>query len=359
MKKRRIMQAFVFLLIITGIILLSKNSENNSSQSLVKNNSTQALEKAKQYPLVPEIPGEHNFINSLPFKLQDIVGKKIILVDFWTYSCINCQRTIPQLNEWYKKYSDQGLLILGVHTPEFEFEKDYDNVKRAVDKFGIKYPVVQDNNQEIWNSFSNRYWPRKYLVDIDGFIVYDHIGEGGYEETEKVIQLLLKERAERMGIAQLKMPEYALKASLPGEVGSPEVYFGSSRNSYLQNGPRGKSGLATFSATNKPKLNSLYLNGTWNITPEYAQAGEKSQILFTYAANDVYMVASSSIPQNANVRLLDSSGTFITGTDVLDDGTLNISEPRLYHLIHQDNADVHTLQINVPSGTNVFTFTFG
>lgn len=359
MNKRRIMQAFVFLLIITAIIFLSKNSENTSSQSIVKNNSTQALEKAKQYPLVPEIPGEHKFINSLPFKLQDIVGKNIILVDFWTYSCINCQRTTPQLNEWHKKYRDQGLLILGVHTPEFEFEKDYDNVKRAVDKFGIMYPVVQDNNQEIWNSFNNRYWPRKYLIDIDGFIVYDHIGEGGYEETGQVIQRLLQERAERMGINLSEMPEYALAAAIPGDVGSPEVYFGSARNSYLQNGPRGKSGLATFSATKKPDLNSLYLNGTWNTTPEYARAIEKSQILFTYAAKDVYMVASSSTPQNANVRLLDSSETFTTGTDVLDDGTLNISEPRLYHLIHQDKAGVHTLQINVPSGTDVFTFTFG
>jgi hypothetical protein len=123
-----------------------------------------------------------------------------VLVDFWTYSCINCIRTIPYLVEGNKKYADKGLVIVGVHTPEFEFEKNIDNVKAAVKKFGIKYPVIQDNDRGTWNAYENRYWPRKYIVDDEGYVRYDHIGEGGYAETEKVIQSLIYERSARMDL---------------------------------------------------------------------------------------------------------------------------------------------------------------
>ena len=125
---------------------------------------------------------------------QDIEGK-VVLYDFWTYSCINCIRTLPHLTAWDEKYSEEGLVIVGIHTPEFEFEKEYDNVVFATEKFGIKYPVIQDNDKETWNEFQNRYWPRKYIADHEGYIRFDHIGEGAYKETEEVIQLLLKERA--------------------------------------------------------------------------------------------------------------------------------------------------------------------
>jgi thiol-disulfide isomerase/thioredoxin len=139
------------------------------------------------------LAGISGYINTHDgFRLSEIVGKKVVLVDFWTYSCINCQRTQPYLNAWYKKYKDAGLEIVGVHTPEFAFEKDRANVVAAVEKFGITYPVVQDNDYQTWGTYGNRYWPRKYLIDIDGYIVYDHIGEGGYEETEEKIQELLR-----------------------------------------------------------------------------------------------------------------------------------------------------------------------
>jgi thiol-disulfide isomerase/thioredoxin len=151
-----------------------------------------------QFKLAPELTKIPGFINSEPITLADLRGK-VVLVDFWTYSCINCIRTIPYLNAWYEKYSDNGLVIVGVHTPEFEFEKDYNNVRAAVEKFGIRYPIAQDNEKETWKAYENRYWPRKYLIDPDGYIRYDHIGEGAYAETEKVIQSLLAERTEHIG----------------------------------------------------------------------------------------------------------------------------------------------------------------
>jgi thiol-disulfide isomerase/thioredoxin len=156
--------------------------------------------KAKKYPKAKELVDPSGFINTPALKLSDIVGKKVVLVDFWTYSCINCQRTIPYLNAWYQKYKDSGLVIVGVHTPEFDFEKDQSNVAAAVKKLGIQYPVVMDNNMGTWNAYGNQYWPHEYLIDVDGYVVDDHIGEGGYAATEKAIQAALTERNQVLGI---------------------------------------------------------------------------------------------------------------------------------------------------------------
>ena len=143
-------------------------------------------EKSKRYSVAKEITTPDGFINTdgKPVTIGEFVGKKVVLLDIWTYSCINCQRTTPYLNAWYEKYKDDGLVIIGLHTPEFEFEKVYQNVLDATNRLGIKYPVVLDNDYSTWNAYQNRFWPRKYLIDIDGFVVYDHIGEGAYEETE-------------------------------------------------------------------------------------------------------------------------------------------------------------------------------
>ena len=157
------------------------------------------------YPKVPELEGITGYINAVPFSLADLRGK-VVLVDFWTYSCINCVRTQPYLNAWHERYYGDGLVIVGVHTPEFEFEENYENVKNAVEEAGIKYPVVQDNNYGTWRAFSNRFWPHKYLVDIDGIIRYDHIGEGAYDATEQVIQQLLMERGKKLGL-DMQMPK--------------------------------------------------------------------------------------------------------------------------------------------------------
>ncbi len=136
-----------------------------------------------------EIKGPTDYLNTdEEFLLQDLVGEKVVLVNFMTYECINCQRTFPYTNDWYEKYQDQGLEIVGIHTPEFNHEKNINNVEAALERFDIQFPVVLDNNKETWRAYQNRFWPRRYIIDKDGYVVYDHIGEGEYEETEKVIQ---------------------------------------------------------------------------------------------------------------------------------------------------------------------------
>ena len=152
------------------------------------------------FKIAPELVGIADYINTSPEELQDAMEDKVVLYDIWTYSCVNCIRTLPYITAWDAKYSDQGLLIIGIHSPEFEFEKELENVERAVEKYGIEYPVVMDNDMETWSAFENRYWPRKYIADHEGYIRYDHIGEGGYEDSELVIQKLLKERSAALGI---------------------------------------------------------------------------------------------------------------------------------------------------------------
>ncbi len=159
------------------------------------------MKKRQLYTRAPEIIKPSGYVNTggKPITIDEFRGKKVVLLDVWTYSCINCQRTIPYLNSWHEKYEKEGLQIIGIHTPEFAYEKDLENVEWAVQQFGIKFPNVLDNEYATWKELGNNYWPRKYLVDVDGFIVYDHIGEGSYEETEAAIQRALMERAVVVG----------------------------------------------------------------------------------------------------------------------------------------------------------------
>ncbi|HYX56068.1 MAG TPA: thioredoxin family protein, partial [Nitrososphaeraceae archaeon] len=181
---------------------ITNNGNANSSSSQIKNAQFQ-IDKS-QFKKAPDFAKITGYINTEPINIKDLKGK-VVLVDFWTYSCINCIRTIPYLVDWNEKYADKGLVIVGIHSPEFEFEKNIDNVKAAVQKYGIKYPVLQDNDKGTWDAYQNRYWPRKYLIDNEGYIRYDHIGEGGYTEIEKVIQSLLTERAAQAGISEINL----------------------------------------------------------------------------------------------------------------------------------------------------------
>jgi thiol-disulfide isomerase/thioredoxin len=186
------------------LVELASTRENNPVVIKLNRTEFDEIDKSKfrEAPNFNEISGYINTNNSKLLDLQSLRGN-VVLVDFWTYSCINCIRIIPYVNDWYEKYSDKGLTIVGVHTPEFEFEKNFNNVKSAVDKFQIKYPVLQDNDKGTWNAYENRYWPRKYIIDTEGNIRYDHIGEGAYSETERVIQYLLAERAAKMGKTEI------------------------------------------------------------------------------------------------------------------------------------------------------------
>src|SRR3989338_3467464 len=242
MKVEYIISLIILALVAVGLVILLSSSDSNDSSS--KNN----LPKGEPYK---EIVKPAGFVNTgdQPIKIADYVGKKVILLDVMTYSCINCQRTFPFVTAWYEKYKDDGFIAIGIHTPEFAFEKNKANVEKAMKEFGIDFPVVLDNDYGTWNAYGNRYWPRKYLIDIYGNIAYDHIGEGAYEETEMKIRELLAERAQ---VLSTKMPdsgELAVSGITETTFNSksPETYFGSARNEYLANGNSGKEGKQTFS----------------------------------------------------------------------------------------------------------------
>lgn len=320
--------------------------------------------KQLAYPRAPEITDPSGFINTdnQPITIGQFKGKKVVLVDFWTYSCINCQRTLPYLKAWYDKYHDQGLEIIGIHTPEFAFEHVLGNVQAAVTGFGLKYPVVLDNDYGTWNAFGNSYWPRKYLIDIDGYVVYDHAGEGNYDETEAAIQKALKERMAVLGMegsvaSGTVAPPDAVKDI---EAQSPETYFGSNRNEYLGNGTQGKTGTQTLTLPSDISLNTLYLGGSWTFAPEFAEAHPGSAITYRYAAKGVYFVASS--PGTAILDVLIDGKPIpasMSGADVKD-GKVNISMNRLYKIVDDKSGAVHTLELKVESGTiDAYTFTFG
>ncbi len=351
----------------SGNCTSTHTTTTTTAASVIETKARQSA-KQKQYPRALELAGISGYINTHDgFRLSEIVGKKVVLVDFWTYSCINCQRTQPYLNAWYKKYKDAGLEIVGIHTPEFAFEKDRANVVAAVEKFGITYPVVQDNDYQTWGTYGNRYWPRKYLIDIDGYIVYDHIGEGGYEETEEKIQELLRERSLVLGQQMQVLSGSAVTPTTSpvneSQPTSVETYFGSSRNEFLSNGLRGVSGEYSFTLpdVSSAVAGALYLGGTWNITPEFAQtASADARVLFRYRARDVFMVAESDNPISVTV-LRDGVpvGSF-GGADVGSGGAVVIRASQLYHIIKESDHSTHTLELRIHSpGVRLYTFTFG
>jgi thiol-disulfide isomerase/thioredoxin len=336
----------------------------------------EVADKAATYPPAVELVGTQQFFNAEPFQLADHIGDKIIMIDFWTYSCINCQRTLPYLNAWHEKYADDGLLIVGVHTPEFEFEKQPENVAAAIAKYDIKYPVVQDNDYSTWRAYANRYWPRKYLIDIDGYVVYDHIGEGAYEETERVIQRLLKERQERLAAATTE----AAPAAMPDDVSSapvspagaetasyssdrtPEIYFGAWRNELLGNGtPYTESEMLLLDLPPETSVSQFYLDGAWNITREYAENKSANAVIrLHYNARNVFMVAEADQPVTLRLTRDGEPLGDAVGQSVAADGTVTVQAPDLYRLIEDNAPGEHVLDIEILTpGLKAFTFTFG
>ncbi len=346
--------------------------------------STVVVNEASKYPPAKELAGIQGYINSpallsngsasstAPFKLADFIGKKVILVDFWTYSCINCLRTIPYLNAWYQKYRDQGLVIVGVHTPEFDFEKDYSNVTAAVKRLGIQYPVVLDSNMGTWNAYNNQYWPNEFLIDNNGYIIHNHIGEGDYDQTEAAIQAALKERDQALGIsssglsATTTIPSSVIPMD-PSGVQSPETYFGSARNEYFGNGNAGVSGMQSLTLPASPTENTLYLGGTWDFHDQFAEnTSSNAAVLYSYNAKNVYLVAAagtSTPAQEVKVKVfLDGQPIppAQAGADVAADGTVTISGNRLYSIVNGVSYGRHILELRLESaGLDAFTFTFG
>ena len=332
-------------------------------------------EKSVLYPKSAEITGVEGYINTggAPVTIGEFKGKKVVLVDIWTYSCINCQRTLPYVTSWYEKYKDQGLMVIGVHTPEFAFEHLQANVEAATRRFSINYPVVLDNNYATWNAFGNQFWPRKYLVDIDGYIVYDHAGEGSYDEAEKAIQKALTERNARLATATTVSSDITKPANVVTNIqaNSPETYFGASRNSYLANGDSGKTGEQNFNIPTSVEKNMLYLGGQWNIANEYAETSASvslaspDKIAYRYNAMGVYLVTgaktgSITVEVMRDGKPLDAA---FMGSDVfVKDGKtyVTVIGNKLYHIIDDKAAGGHLLEFIISNpGLQVYTFTFG
>src|SRR5918995_1000426 len=321
----------------------------------------------------PELNKVIGYINTKPISLVDLKGK-VVLVDFWTYSCINCIRTIPYLVDWNEKYADKGLVIVGVHAPEFEFEKNIDNVKESVKRFGIKYPVIQDNDKGTWNAYQNQYWPRKYIVDNEGYIRYDHIGEGGYSETEEVIQSLLQERTTQLGLdsgltdTNNTVTETTAKNVQSvdfSKINSPELYFGYQfAKASLGNSEGFKPdqsvnySLATIDSDIKP--NVIYLDGTWkNNADNMELQSNAGRIALVYSAKSINMVAGG----NGEVSISEDGSTLLgkyRGADLSEEGEFTIDGQRLYNLSMHDDYGAHSIVIDIKGkGFQAYTFTFG
>jgi thiol-disulfide isomerase/thioredoxin len=360
MQKEYILGIIIILLVGVGLAVLffSSDSSNSINSSLDKNGN-----KGKPYI---EIVNPSGFVNTddKPIKIADYIGKKVILLDIMTYSCINCQRTFPHITEWYEKYKDEGFIIIGIHTPEFAFEKNKKNVENAMREFGINFPVVLDNDYGTWNAYGNRYWPRKYLIDINGNIVYDHIGEGAYEETEMKIQELLRERKIVLGEKDSNIDDSLASSKIPAIViksNSPETYFGSKRNEYLTNGVKRRQGEQSFHVPENLKLNALYLDGSWNITSEHAETvSDEARIIYKYQAKNVYLVADADSEVEVEVWQDGKPIDRARGVDVNTEGKILIKESRLYKMINNDESGEHTLEFRIKGkGLRVYAFTFG
>lgn len=307
-------------------------------------------------PIAPELIPGGVWFNSKPLTLSELRGK-VVLIDFWTYSCINCQRTLPYLRSWYEKYKDQGLVIIGVHSPEFEFEKIKDNVSNAIFDFHLEYPVIQDNDFATWQAYNNRYWPAKYLIDKNGRIRYSHFGEGNYEETEMEIQKLLKEAGMEQSEELTKLDEETPKGRL-----TPETYLGTSRIERFASGQQAQNGTKSYSMNQDLPEDYYSLGGTWILTNEYAQSQKDSTLEINFYASKVFLVITPKTSSDQIKVYLDGKPVtdLFSGADVKG-GILTTDKPKLYNLIDlKSNKDSHILRLEFQSeGTQIFAFTFG
>ena len=355
---------------------INKSSLENSDQSITSDpNSNNGISSVglsidkSQFKKAPEFTGITSYINTNATKLSDLKGK-VVLVDFWTYSCINCIRTLPYLVDWNHKYSDKGLVIVGVHSPEFEFEKNIDNVKQAVTRFGIKYPVLLDNDHGTWNAFQNSYWPRKYLVDSEGYIRYDHIGEGGYVETENAIKNLLSERSNQQGIEISNINQ--TKLTVPGaqsvdfnQIKTPELYFGYQYARAQLGNIEGFNPDKTVNytiPTSNLKSNVIYLQGLWKNNPDSMElVGPDGKIILSYSSKSVNIVAGGKgeISVKEDGKNTQTNNPF-KGNELDTEGKLNIDGQRLYNIADHGDYGNHHIEINAKgSGFKLYTFTFG
>src|SRR5680860_222547 len=326
------------------------DSEGERSEADGKSSGLPVLGAAPQFVDTQEwfnTPGNE------PQPLSSLRGR-VVLVDFWTYSCINCLRTLPYLTAWDERYRKDGLTIVGVHSPEFPFEKDAGNVGEAIERNGIEYPVVQDNNLSTFTAYGTEYWPAEYFIDARGRVRYAHFGEGEYEEKEKVIRELLAEAGRRVSGGESGASGIEASAG----VTTPESYLGSLRADRFVNGPIA-SGRQDFRTPSEPPADQLAYSGRWKVGPESATA-EGGALDLSFGARRVYLVLGSP-GQSRRVRVLLDGKPIpdrLAGADV-HNGVVTVSSQRLYDLVDLPKVEGHTLRLAPEEGVMGYAFTFG
>lgn len=314
---------------------------------------------------LPSLDGASTWLNSPPLDAAQLRGN-VVLVDFWTYSCINCIRTLPHVRAWAEKYRSQGLVVIGVHTPEFDFEKDPANVRNAVARFGIDYPVAVDSGHRIWDAFHNDVWPAFYIVDAQGRVRARLIGEGNYDKTEKLIQSLLVEAGRRAAMGSLAKP-LASREEAPPDVEhlrSDETYVGYAEASNFT----AREGLvrdqAHTYATSAPALNQWSLAGNWTVGAQRASLNlAGGGIVYRFSARDLHLVlgpGAGGKPVRFQVRIDGHAPGADHGSDTDAKGNGIVTETRLYQLVRQSGVRERTFEIRfLDPGVGAYAFTFG
>lgn len=315
----------------------------------------------------PSLAGGTGWLNTQRPLVLDKLRGKVVLVDFWTYTCVNWRRTLPYVREWALKYKDQGLVVIGVHTPEFSFEQKSDNVSRSIKEMNIGYPVVLDNNFEIWNSFQNEYWPALYLIDAKGQLRYHKFGEGDYSESELQIQQLLKEAsATNVSDKTVELQPNGFEAAADWKnVASPENYVGYGRT----HGFASTGGVADkqvlYAAPKQLKLNQWGLSGEWTIGKENISLNKgNGKIIYRFHARDLNLIMGAAV-RGASIKfrlLIDGKPPGAAhGVDVDSDGNGKVNEHRMYQLIRQPGPIIdREFQIEfLDPKVEVYDFTFG
>lgn len=317
----------------------------------------------------PEIG--HVWLNSSPLSFRQLRGR-VVLVDFWDYTCVNCIRTLPYVQAWHERYHDLGVTVIGVHTPEFTFAQYESNVERGIREFGLTYPIVIDSNREIWKSFANRYWPTKYLLDKDGYLRYGHFGEGGYAECEQAIQELLREINPAIELPPLMTP-----VREEDHVGSVcyrptgELYLGNRRGRIGNEGGFKEDQISDYAFDGALRENFFYASGRWASTAEYFEAVEFGphtlRLRFEAAAVNLVM-ASPHKPSSEVVILQDGKPLirelatrdtkFRTGETGKDESYLVVDSARMYFLVDNHSFGEHELELRCSEGVAAFAFTF-
>ena len=318
-------------------------------------NKLQNRTESADYGMAPEFKGISTWLNSEPLTIESLKGK-VVLVDFWTYTCINCIRTLPHVTNWYETYKDLGFVVVGVHTPEFAFEKETENVARALKQYKINYPVALDNEYATWNAYNNLYWPAHYLIDADGRVRYIHFGEGNYDETEAQIKALLAEAGKDVDKTVQEMPDETPKQRI-----SPETYLGSARMQTEET--QGNLGKGSYQGSLvDPSLDNFSLGGSWNIDSEYAESGSDAKLNIRFKARQVFLVMHPPTGSTGSVKVLldgqpisaESSGSDTTQSLV------TVTQDKLYALVKLSDVSEHLLTLEFQtSGLKAYAFTFG